>query len=151
MSSCLSKPSRFWAMLISLAYESRIDSCVMRRECLRRRTIISQRALDRERSRNNWNRRCGCVMRRGNTWNGNGIRAAVEKTDGMSTYIYLEIVSSGRGLHLLAAWGKNRKDLNLSSGKSIIMNIHQSSWHVTCAIWGEISDKNTRLNFADHL
>lgn len=33
-------------------------------------------------------------MRRGNTWNGNGIRAAVEKTDGMSTYIYLEIVST---------------------------------------------------------
>lgn len=55
-------------------------------------------------------------MRRGNTWNGmgNGIRAAVEKAGGMSTYIYLEIVSILQRSRTTFINGvKNRKDLNL--------------------------------------
>lgn len=62
------------------------------------------------------------------TWNGNGIRAATEKTDGMSTYIYLEIVSTLQRSRTTFISGvrKNRRDfkLILSSRKSIIMNIH---------------------------
>lgn len=73
----------------------------------------------------------------------------------MSTYIHLEIVSTlQRSKTTFIKGVKDRKALNLplENGKSIIMNIFIDRFNMSYVLyfWRE-SDKNTYLNFADHL
>lgn len=98
--------------LTSLAYESRVDSCVTRVGRAPRRAIISQRAgCARQRETNEIigigdGRR---VMRGESTQNGNGIQRGKMRRDATSR----NSLTTWR-LHLLCTAEKNRKNVNLS-------------------------------------